>query len=127
MDGPPLDHVRKCECKTCAAPKKDRKCECVELNGDKLQCKFCKLRLEHLVCRCEVCGWWEALTGTDRRLRFDTRRYLTDRRDGKPAQGVFLGDTREGAQALTRGNDAPSYFGSAAHAPRNPAGANKPN
>lgn len=31
----------------------------------------------------------------DMRLRKETRQYLTDRRDGKPAQGVFIGDTRE--------------------------------
>ena len=71
--------------------------------------------------------WLELLNAKDERLRFDVQKYLTDRRDGKPAQGVFLGDTREGAQALTRGNDAPSYFGSAAHSARKPSGSDLPN
>ena len=35
------------------------------------------------------------LDAKDKRLRLDTMKYLTDRRDGKPAQGVFVGDTRE--------------------------------
>jgi hypothetical protein len=40
--------------------------------------------------------WWLALLHCDdKRLRFDVQKYLTDRRDGKPAQGVFVGDTRE--------------------------------
>lgn len=62
----------------------------------------------------------------EKRLVKETMQYLTDRRDGKPAQGVFVGDTREGAQALGRG-DGPSYFGSAAHATRNAPGSHKPN
>lgn len=74
----------------------------------------------------EVMLWLNLLATKDERLRLDTLKYLTDRRDGKPAQGVFLGDTREGSQALERGN-APSYFGSSAHAPRNLAGSDKPN
>jgi hypothetical protein len=55
-------------------------------------------------------------------LRFETRRYLTDRRDGKPAQGVFVGDTRETMQALERG-ELPSLIS----APANPGHTGKPN
>lgn len=72
----------------------------------------------------EVQLWLSLLAAKDDRLRFDTLKYLTDRRDGKPAQGVFLGDTREGAPALTRGN-LPSHFGPAPGA--NPGRVNKPN
>ena len=67
-----------------------------------------------------------ALPLGEKRLIEETLEYHTDRRDGKPAQGVFVGDTREGTAALERGN-APSYFGSSAHAPRNLAGSDKPN
>lgn len=59
-------------------------------------------------CLCEVCAWWQILTASDTRLRFDCRRYLTDRRDGKPAQGVFVGDTRESARELDFG-DLPEF------------------
>lgn len=48
--------------------------------------------------------WMELLNAKDERLRFDVQKYLTDRRDGKPAQGVFVGDTREGAAALDFGD-----------------------
>lgn len=65
--------------------------------------------------------WLELLNVRDERLRFDVQKYLTDRRDGKPAQGVFLGDTREGMQALERGN-LPSHF-----APEDARGSRKPN
>jgi len=57
----------------------------------------------------------------EKRLIEETLEYLTNRRDGKPAQGVFQGDTRETAPAITRGNSA-SYFET-----ENPAGADKPN
>lgn len=40
----------------------------------------------------------------EKRLIKETLQYLTDRRDGKPAQGVFVGDTREGREALGFGN-----------------------
>lgn len=104
MDGAP-EHYRKCGCAICAPAKKDRLCECVVRVGEpKVECKYCRTRAEHIICHCEVCGWWEGLTATDRRLRLDTRRYLTDRRDGKPAQGVFIGDTREAAMDLDFGN-----------------------
>ena len=59
--------------------------------------------------------WLELLNAKDERLRFDVQKYLTDRRDGKPAQGVFVGDTREGAPPLERG-DLPSHFKVSANA-----------
>lgn len=126
MDGPPPDHQRKCRCEICSGEDK-KKCECTYLESDKgeakikIECRFCRIRFDHKICRCEVCAWWDILTATDRRLRFDGRRYLTDRRDGKPAQGVFLGDTRESVPTLTRGN-SPSYFSAS-----QPAGSHKPN
>jgi len=70
----------------------------------------------------EETRWLELLNAKDERLRFDVQKYLTDRRDGKPAQGVFLGDTREAGQALERGN-LPSHFETS----RNAAGSHKPN
>jgi len=112
MDGAP-DHRRKCECNTCASEKK--LCDCQYLDSGegepkiKTECRFCVVRAEHAVCHCEICGWWELLTTRDKRIVHDTRKYLTDRRDGKPAMGMFVGDTREHQQPLTRG-DAPSYF-----------------
>ena len=79
-------------------------------------------------------AYWRALLRTDvlpeqlhtlelseRRLVEETMEYLTNRRDGKPAQGVFVGDTRDAAQALDFG-DLPSLIA----APR-PSGADKPN
>jgi hypothetical protein len=47
--------------------------------------------------------------------------YLTDRRDGKPAQGVFVGDTRESARELDFG-DLPELI-----APGQSGTARKPN
>jgi hypothetical protein len=135
MDGPP-EHIRACPCAICKSYPKN--CECFSQCGDcqklkencdcdkhrpvTIKCQICCTVEDHKICHCEVCGWWEALLSRDSRLRKETRCYLTDRRDGKPAQGVFLGDTREGAQALERGNR--SYFETqAAHS----AGVNKPN
>ncbi len=139
MDGPP-EHVRACACSICRAHPKNCKCfeqcgdcgklkencECEKYRAVKIRCLICQAVEEHKVCRCEICGWWDVLLARDRRLVMDGRKYLTDRRDGKPAQGVFIGDTREGQQALERGN-APSYFGSSAHAARNTPGSHKPN
>jgi hypothetical protein len=117
MDGPP-DHVRKCDCRVCE--KHPANCICVVQCGDcqklkencacekyrpiKIECRICSIVADHKLCHCEVCGWWEALLGRDLRLRKETRAYLTDRRDGKPAQGVFIGDTRESALDLDFGN-----------------------
>jgi hypothetical protein len=52
----------------------------------------------------EVKWWLDLLNCDDKRLRFDVQKYLTDRRDGKPAQGVFVGDTRENVPELDFGN-----------------------
>jgi hypothetical protein len=108
MDGPP-DHTRKCKCDVCAGEQK-KTCECKVLESDtpgstlKITCRFCNTREDHKICRCEICGWWDPLASSDRRLRFEARKYLTDRRDGKPAQGVFVGDTRETARDLDFGD-----------------------
>lgn len=63
--------------------------------------------------------WMELLNAKDERLRFDVQKYLTDRRDGKPAQGVFVGDTRE--------SERPLDFGDLPMPSANPGGAGKPN
>lgn len=109
MDGAP-EHKRKCKCVVCVGAKK-KKCECTYLESDKegggkikIECHFCRTREDHAICRCEVCGWWALLIVNDRRIVLETRRYLTDRRDGKPAQGVFVGDTRETARELDFGD-----------------------
>lgn len=119
MDGRP-EHMRACKCATCDGDDK-KKCDCKTLDGLKIQCHFCRTREHHAVCRCEVCGWWTLLEGNDKRLVFETRRYLTDRRDGKPAQGVFVGDTREKARELDFG-DLPELI-----APSQSRTAGKPN
>jgi hypothetical protein len=63
------------------------------------------------------------LTRSDRYQIESVMDRLTNRRDGKPAQGIFTGDTRETAPALTRGN-LPTHFDAAT---RNAAGSHKPN
>lgn len=102
MNAPPLDHKLRCKCDVCA-DHRERKCKCIKVHDQALP-KECELYAEHYVCHCEKCGWWEGLLSTDKRLRFETRRYLTDRRDGRPAQGVFVGDTRENARELDFGD-----------------------
>lgn len=69
----------------------------------------------------EQARWMELLNAKDERLRFDVLKYLTDRRDGKPAQGVFVGDTRESARDLDFG-DLKDFF-----AAGEPGAAGKPN
>lgn len=139
MDGPPI-HQRSCGCTVCKGypknckcveqcadcDKLEQNCECEKYRPIKITCSACQVVEDHRICHCELCGWWEAMLARDARLRKETRQYLTDRRDGKPAQGVFVGDTREGQKALERGN-VPSYFGSSAHTARHPAGSDKPN
>lgn len=102
MPGPPIDHERKCKCDSCK-DHRERKCACIKVHDQKLP-EECQQYAEHKTCHCEACGWWEGLLATDKRLRIETRRYLTDRRDGKPAQGVFIGDTRENARELDFGD-----------------------
>jgi len=123
MDGPPV-HIRTCECETC----RGKKCECQHLKSDKeggagitIECAHCRTRADHAICRCEVCAWWVHLAARDQRVSFEARKYLTDRRDGKPAQGVFMGDTRESARELDFG-DLPELI-----APGEPLAAGKPN
>lgn len=118
MDGPP-DHTRRCSCDVCVEHRQSR-CKCIKVHEQVLPAE-CTTASEHKICHCEVCGWWEALLSTDRRLRKETRVYLTDRRDGKPAQGVFIGDTRESARELDFG-DLPELI-----APSQPGAARKPN
>jgi hypothetical protein len=134
MDGPP-DHIRKCKCdlclnrkalcscvKQCAdCSKLKANCECEQYREITIKCRTCRLVEEHKVCHCEHCGWWEALLSRDLRLRKETRQYLTDRRDGKPAQGVFIGDTRENVRDLDFG-DLPELI-----APGESRAAGKPN
>jgi hypothetical protein len=101
MDGPPI-HIRQCDCSVCTNRK--TLCKCDPKAEPPIVCFACKIYEDHRICRCEECGWWEVLTAADKRLRFEGRRYLTDRREGKPAQGVFIGDTRESALDLDFGN-----------------------
>lgn len=125
MDGAP-EHVRVCKCAVCAGELK-KKCECTFLEAQdgkskiKITCHFCHTREDHLVCHCEVCGWWELLLAKDKHIVKEARKYLTDRRDGKPAQGVFIGDTRENARELDFG-DLPELI-----ATSKPVAARKPN
>jgi hypothetical protein len=65
--------------------------------------------------------WMSLLADADKRLRFDVLKYLTDRRDGKPAQGMFVGDTRETARELDFG-DLPELIAAGKSVP-----AGKPN
>lgn len=92
MDGAP-EHERKCKCQVCV-DHRSRRCKCIKVHDQPLP-EECEKFAEHRICHCEICGWWEPLLAKDMRLRKETRQYLTDRRDGKPAQGVFIGDTRE--------------------------------
>ena len=101
MDGPP-DHTRLCGCRICT--KHPKNCECTEECGDchklkencecetyretKPQCAACKTVAEHKVCHCEVCRWWRHRLSTDKRIQYDADVYLTNRRDGKPAESI---------------------------------------
>jgi hypothetical protein len=118
MDGPP-NHERHCKCDPCTNHRRRKECQCEPKDG--VLDPVCAKHAEHKVCHCELCGWWEALLAKDIRLRKETRQYLTDRRDGKPAQGVFLGDTRESARELDFG-DLPQLV-----APGQSGAAGKPN
>jgi hypothetical protein len=55
-------------------------------------------------CQCAVCRWWKLLTAKDAALRFQAEKYLTDKRDGRPAQSVIQQDTRESTRALDFGD-----------------------
>ena len=102
MDGPP-DHTRACGCHVCRKGAKN--CECTEQCGDchnlkencscrkyratTVQCAPCKTIEDHKVCECEICRWWRHRLSTDKRIRYDADVYLTNRRDGKPAESVI--------------------------------------
>jgi len=90
MDGP-ADHERKCHCDVCT-DHRHRRCKCEKKPGEPADPR-CETFAGHRICRCEVCGWWEGLAASDKRLGIDTRRYLTDRRDGKPVQ--FIGTKKD--------------------------------
>lgn len=67
----------------------------------------------------------DLLFSADMQTRSVNFNRLLDRKHGTPPKGRFAGDAGE-KPALKRGN-VPSYFGSSAHATRNPAGSDKPN
>ena len=72
--------------------------------------------------------WWlDLLHCDDKRLRFDVQKYLTDRRDGKPAQGVFVGDTREKNMPELRVWQPAHRYHNRAPAGGKPGEAGKPN
>lgn len=52
----------------------------------------------------ELARWLGLLDAKDERLRFEVLRYLTDKRDGKPAQSVIQTDTRESVRVLDLGD-----------------------
>lgn len=87
MNGPPFDHRRLCKCEACTEHR-ENKCKCIKVHDQALP-EECQQYAEHCICHCEVCGWWEGLLATEKRLRIETRRYLTDRRDGKPAESII--------------------------------------
>jgi hypothetical protein len=102
MDGPP-DHQRDCPCRVCE--KHPRNCTCFEQCGDchklkanceceeyrpiKIRCRACDTIEDHRICQCEVCRWWRHRLSTDRRIQYDADVYLTNRRDGKPAESII--------------------------------------
>lgn len=85
MDGPP-DHERKCECRACEEHRKSR-CKCLKVHDQPLP-DACKTAGEHKVCHCEICRWWSHRLSTDKRIRYDADVYLTNQRDGKPAEKI---------------------------------------
>lgn len=102
MDGPP-DHTRDCHCHICEAyPKNckcfvqcgdchklEKNCECEEYRPTKIRCTACDTIEDHEICQCEVCRWWRHRLSSDRRIQYDADVYLTNRRDGKPAESII--------------------------------------
>jgi hypothetical protein len=117
MDGPP-DHVRRCKCRICEKHPKNctcreqcgdcgklkENCQCEKYRAIKIECRACSTVADHKICHCEHCRWWRHRLSRDARVSYDADVYLTNRRDGKPAQGVFVGDTRENAPELDFGD-----------------------
>lgn len=95
MKAPPA-HEIKCKCDICVEHR-ERVCNCETKKGQYLDPR-CAIFAEHRICHCEICGWWEGLVARDKRLRLDTRKYLTDRRDGKPMQ--LIGSDKEQPVAI---------------------------
>lgn len=89
MDGPPSDHFRVCECDTCRKCEKLCRCDQPEYKDKRLICEACTTAKEHSVCHCEICRWWQHRLSKDSRIRYDADVYLTNRRDGKPAESVI--------------------------------------
>ena len=85
MGGPPY-HSRKCHCPVCTG-KKD--CQCRKAEGGIVACEQCRIIIEHKICQCEVCRWWQHRLSPDRRIRYDADVYLTNKRDGKPAEAII--------------------------------------
>jgi len=98
LDGRP-DHKRRCTCGICAGELK-KKCDCEaqklqnEISGEIEQCVWCRTREDHKVCRCQVCGWWDLLEAKDKRIALDSRKYLTDKSEGKAVQPVITEQNR---------------------------------
>jgi hypothetical protein len=55
----------------------------------------------------EVKAWRELALAKDLRLRFDVRKYLYDKRDGKAVQPMDFGDKPLGVQIITGANLPP--------------------
>ena len=102
MDGP-ADHLRDCSCRVCETypenckcfqqfgdcHKLEANCECEEYRPLKIRCRACDTIAEHKICQCEVCRWWRHRLSSDRRIQYDADVYLTNRRDGKPAESII--------------------------------------
>jgi hypothetical protein len=101
MDGPP-DHVRKCSCRICEKHPKnctcvvqcgdcgklEKNCECEEYRAITIKCAICHTVADHRICQCELCRWWAHRLSSDKRIRYDADVYLTNQRDGKPAEKI---------------------------------------
>ena len=85
MDGPP-DHIHKCKCRVCEGTKD---CQCRKTETQIVACDQCKTIAEHKVCHCEICRWWQHRLSPDKRIRYEADVYLTNRRDGKPAEAII--------------------------------------
>lgn len=96
LNGRP-DHKRKCACAVCAGRLKE-KCECAQIEEDgkkkKIECVWCRTREDHKICRCQVCAWWDLLVANDKRIVLDSRKYLTDKSEGKAVQPVITEQNR---------------------------------
>jgi len=97
LNGRP-DHKRKCHCAVCGG-RLQEKCECSTRESDdgqkfKVECVWCRTRDDHKICRCQVCAWWDLLAANDKRIVLDSRKYLTDKSEGKAVQPVVTEQNR---------------------------------